>query len=251
MLPIVSLAIISLLSGIALLWVFSRTVDPDKVRAARRLVWAHLMEIRLYTDEPLLIWRAHRDLVVANFRYLSLMLRPVLISTIPMLLLLANLESFYGRSPLAPGQEAVVTMRLKAPLDPNAAAPGLQASSEIDVETPGVREPAAGQVSWRIRGTRAGSGRLDLALADGVVSKSVEVGDGLRYMAERRVSSILEYLWNPGERLLSSSTVDWIEIRYPSALVSGFGLEMHWLVWFTLISMISMLALKGRFNAAF
>jgi hypothetical protein len=110
------------------------------------------------------------------------MLRPVLISTIPMLLLLANLESFYGRSPLAPGQEAVVTMRLKAPLDPNAAAPGLQASSEIDVETPGVREPAAGQVSWRIRGTRAGSGRLDLALADGVVSKSVEVGGGLRYM---------------------------------------------------------------------
>jgi hypothetical protein len=36
--------------------------------------------------------------------------------------------------------------------------------------------------------------------------------------------------------------VDWIEIRYPSALVSGFGLEMHWLVWLTLISMISMLA---------
>jgi hypothetical protein len=56
MLPIVSLAIISLLSAIALLWVFSRTVDPDKVRAARRLVWAHLMEIRLYTDEPVLIW---------------------------------------------------------------------------------------------------------------------------------------------------------------------------------------------------
>jgi len=251
MLPIVSLTIISLLSGIALLWVFSRTVDPDAVKAAKSRVWAHLLEIRLYTDEPVLIWRAHRDLVVANMRYLSLMLRPVLITAIPMLLLLANLESFYGRSPLAPGQEAVVTMHLKSPLDPNAAAPNLSASSELAVETPGVREPAAGQVSWRIRAAREGSGRLEMTLPDGIVSKTVEVGGGLRYFAERRVSSVLEYLWNPGERFLSSSTVDWIEVRYPSSLVRGFGLELHWLVWFTLISMISMLLLKSRFNAVF
>jgi hypothetical protein len=251
MLPIVSLTIISLLSGIALLWVFSRSVDPEAVNAAKKRVWAHLLEIRLYTDEPLLIWRAHRDLVAANFRYLGLMLRPVLITAIPMLLLLANLESFYGRSSLVPGQEAVVTMQLKGPLDPAAAAPSLSGSPEVTVETPAVREPSTGQVSWRIRATREGSGKLEMAFPDGAVSKSVEVGGGLHYLAQRRVSSMLEYLWNPGERFLSSSTVDWIEIRYPSSLVRGFGIELHWLWWFTLISMISMLALKRRFNAVF
>ncbi len=249
--PLFSLTIVSVLTGVLLLWVFRYTVDQAAVKKAQGKVRAHLLELMLFADEPVLIWRAHCDLVMANFRYLALMLRPALISGIPMVFLLTNLDAFYGKSPLAPGQETIVTMHLKESLDPAAPAPALTASGEVTVETPPVRQMDDRQVSWRIRGARAGSGTLDVAVRDNVVTKEVEVGSGLRHVSERKVSSLLDYLMNPGESFLSSSAVDWVEVRYPGASVRGFGLELHWLVWFFAISLVSMLLLKKRLKVVF
>lgn len=249
--PLFSLAIISVVTGVLLLWVFRYTVDQAKVKKAQGKVRAHLLELMLFADEPALIWKAHCDLVGANFRYLGLMLRPALISGIPMIFLLTNLDAFYGKSPLAPGQDTLVTMHLKQPLDLSAAAPALKASGEVTVETPAVRQLEERQVSWRIRGARAGSGTLDLSTPNSSVTKKVEVGSGLRYLTQRKVSAILDYFMNPGESFLSGSTVDWVEVRYPAASVAGFGLELHWLVWFMAISFISMLLLKKRLKVSF
>jgi len=249
--PLFSLAIVSVIIGIVLLYVFRYTVDQAAVKQAQNRVRAHLLELMLFTDEPSLIWRAHRDLVAANMRYLALMLKPALISGIPMVILLTGMDAYYGRRPLAPGQETVVTMQFKGPLDSSAPAPALTASPEVAVETPGVRELDEHQVSWRIRGVRAGSGQLDVTLPGGVVTKKVEVGSGLRLLSERRVSSILEYFVNPGEKFLSGSTVDWVEVRYPATSVSGFGREWHWLIWFLIISFLSMMLLKKRLKVVF
>lgn len=249
--PLFSLTAVSVLTGIALLWVFRWTVNQAAVKKAQSRVRAHLYELMLFTDEPALIWRAHVDLVVANARYLGLMLKPALISGIPMIFLLTCMDGFYGKAPLAPGRETVVTMHLKQPLDPSAPVPELKASSEVTVETPAVRQMDERQVSWRIRASRSGSGTLNLALHNNEVTKAVEVGNGLRLVSERKVSGIANYLMNPGEGLLSGSSVDWVEVRYPEATVRGFGLELHWLVWFLLISFASMMLLKKRFKVVF
>ena len=233
---------ISVLAGIAILLVFRFTSDQAAVRRAKGIAQAHLLEFRLFMDDPVLILRAQRDLIVANLRFLKLMLRPFLWMLIPMALLLAFLEAFYGHAPLRVGDAAIVTAQVR-----NAAAPlTLQAPAEVIVETPPVHVLAEHQVSWRIRPVRAATSELRI-LRDGQgLTKRISAGNGVRFLSERR-GSLLSCLLYPTELPLDDSEVEWIEIRYPPATV----LRLHWLIWFLAVSAIVAFALRRRFGAAF
>ena len=50
------------------------------------------------------------------------------------------------------------------------------------------------------------------------------------------------------ERPLPSGGIEWIDLNYPPAGVSIFGIRTHWLVWFILFSMASAFLLKGKFG---
>ena len=247
-----SLLPISILVGVAMLWVFRYTSNQKAREAAKRRLQACLYEMRLFTDEPALVWKAQIGLLTGNARYLGLMLLPAFILTVPMVVVFAHLEAFYGMAPLLPGSEAVVTMQMKAPLDPGGPPPGLQAPPQVSVETPAVRVLAERQVSWRIRPSAPVSGLLRITLPDGgAVEKNIEAGSGLRYLSDRRVSGLLDFVLHPAESRLPAGKVDWIEVRYPSATIRWLGLDLHWLVWLLLFSSITALLLKNRFGVTF
>jgi hypothetical protein len=239
---------ISVLLGATMLWVFGRTSNQKAIQAAKRRVQARLYEMRLFIDEPSLVWKAQVGLLSANARYLSLMLVPAIVMTVPMVLLFAQLEAWYGLSPLPPGRATLVTLQMKTPLDPAAASPTLAAPPEIAIETPPVRAIGERQVSWRIRPTAPVSGVLRIVLPGGVVEKTIRAGAGRHYISDRRVSGLWELIWHPAESRLPPGNIDWIEIRYPSATMHWLGLDLHWLVWLLLFSMLSALLLKGRFG---
>jgi hypothetical protein len=111
--------------------------------------------------------------------------------------------------------------------------------------------PAERQISWRIRADSEVSGDLRIVLPDESLEKSIVAGRGPRYVSDRRVSSFMDALWHPGERMLGSNRVDWIEIRYPSAGVTWFGIELSWIIWFLVISMIAALLFKKRLGVVF
>ena len=237
-----SLVPIGILAGIGMLLVFRRFSDPAAVRRAKGLVTAHLLEFRLFMDEPRLILMAQRDLIVANARFLKLMLRPAVVLTLPMGLLLAAMEAFYGHAPLRVGEQAIVTVQTKHE-DPSLS---LKAPDGIVVETPPVHVSADLQVSWRIRPLRATSAELQLIHADRAIGKSISAGPGIHYLSERR-GSLANLLLRPTEAPLSDSEIDWIEVRYPAAAIFG----LHWLIWFFAISAVTALALRRKFRAAF
>jgi hypothetical protein len=237
-----SLIPISMLTGIGMLLVFRHASDQAAIRRAKGLATAHLLEFRLFMDEPRLILRAQRDLIVANARFLRLMLRPALVLALPMALLLAAMEAFYGHAPLRVGEPAIVTAQMKQ----HGRAPVLKAPAEIAVETPAVRIAAERQVSWRIRPLRATTAELQLIGPDRVLSKSVSAGSGMHYLSERR-GSLANLFLRPTEAPLLDGDIEWIEVRYPRASV----LHLHWLIWLFAISAITALALKRKFRAAF
>jgi len=247
---LISLAPLSLLLGIAMLWVFRRTSNQEAIGKAKARAAAYLYEMRLFADEPALIWKAQWGLLKANARYIGLMLVPAIVMSVPMVLLFSELECFYGHRPLAPGEAAILTVQLKAPS--SGAAPVVRTPEGIVVETDGVRVDGGRQISWRLRATRPAAGSLEIAFPDETVEKSVEAGaPGPQYVSDRRVSSIGDLVWHPAEGLLSSRRVDWIELRYPEVSVAALGFELPWLVWLLLFSMISALALKRRFRVTF
>jgi hypothetical protein len=231
-----------------MLWVFKKTSNPTKIGAAKRLVYAHLLELRVFRDEPSVMWRAQKSLLGANLRYLGWMLIPALWLAPPFAILLVHLDAYYGRAPLAVGSATIVTMQMQAPFDSAAAAPILETPAGVSVETPAVRIAAERQVSWRIRPVADASGDLRIRLGGDTLTKRIEAGGRARFVAGRRVGSLWDALWYPDESRLLAGQVEWIEIRYPEARLSVWGVGMHWLVWFTLISMLSALLFKRAFG---
>ena len=246
---LISLIPLSVLLGIGMLWIFGRTSNQAAIQKVKGRLQAHLYEMRLFTDEPVLIWKAQWGLLTANARYIGLMLVPALVASVPTILVLSQLESFYGHSPLASGQEAIVTVQMKGTVP--SSVPALRAPEGIAVESPGIRVDGERQISWRIRALRPVSGVLQFLFPAQTIEKAILAGPGPRYFSERRVSSTLDQLWYPAEARLPAGDVDWIEVRYPTATVHALGLDLHWLIWLLAISMLSALLLKRRFRISF
>ncbi len=243
----VRLAAVAAAAGIGMIWVFGKTSNQTRIRAVKRRLQAHLLEMRIFSDEPAVTWRAQKSLLRANFGYIGLMLRPALVMALPMTMLLVHLEGFYGRAPLTVGRQAIVTIGMHGPAT---TAPVLIAPPEIAVETPPVRVLDKNEVSWRIRPTAAVSGDLRFVIDDQTVSKRIEAGGAPFFVPGRRVDSVYAALWHPSEPRIGSGRIEWIDVRYPDASVDLFGFRMHWLAWFLILSMASALLLKKRFRVS-
>jgi hypothetical protein len=241
------LAIIATAAGIGMIWVFGKTSNQTRIRAVKRRVQAHLLEMRIFSDEPAVTWRAQKSLLRANFGYIGLMFRPVLVMALPMTLLLVHLEGFYGRAPLTVGRQTIVTIAMHGPA---ITAPTLIAPEGIAVETPPVRILDKNEVSWRIRPTTPVSGDLRFVLDGQTVSKRIEAGGAPFFVPGRRVNSVYAALWHPSEPRIGSGRIEWIDVRYPAANVDLFGLSMNWLAWFLILSMVSALLFKKHFRVS-
>jgi hypothetical protein len=245
-----SLTAIAIVFGIAMLWSFKRFTNQEQAALAKRKVWAHLYAFRLYADEPALIFRAQKQLLLWDARYLALMLRPTVVVFVPVTLLLFGLDAMYSRRPLDAGESAIVTAQFADGSDVQVLASTLE-GVQIAVETPSVRIPELRQVSWRIRVTSAASDSVILRGAGASFSKIVQTGETSGFVSERRVASLFAWLRYPGESRLPSGPLRWISVDYPSASIDIFGFGAHWLLWFLAVSVLTMLLAKKRFGVTF
>ena len=246
--PLISLALLSALVGVAMLWVFGKTSNQKAIERAKKKMQAYLLELRLYGDDPGLLFRAQANLIGANLRYMGHMFKPALILTVPMVLLLFHLDAVYGIRAPVEGETAVVTVQAAGELADSVRAPMLTPPEGVIVETPAVRARDAGQFNWRIKAIGDARGELDFVWDDRHFTKSIDAGEGLRYVSYRRESSTWRAIAAPGEALLDTADIEAVEVRYPAAEIDAFGFRIHWLVWFLLISIVVAYALKGVFG---
>ena len=236
-----SLAAVSVACGFVAIWVFARTTDRAAMRGAINRVYAHLLEFRLFYDEPRIIWRAQKAIVRENLRFLFLVARPVIILTVPMAWLLFQLELVYGYAPLAIGQASLVTAQLSSQLHAEQAAALLEAPPEIAVETEPVRSIADRQISWRIRPLRPVSGSLRLTFQGAALDKHVAAGMRPVFLVRKRVRSLFDFVLRPEEARLPDCGISWIEVDYPETDVNIAGIALPWIAWFVILSSLSAL----------
>jgi uncharacterized membrane protein (DUF106 family) len=246
--PLISLTLLSLAVGIAMPWVVARTSNQKAIEQTKKRLQAYLLEMRLYGDDLSLVARSQKNLLFGNLRYMALMLKPALYLTVPFVILMIHMDGFYGWAPLPVGEAAVITVQTAAVLDSNTPAPKLEAPPGIAVETPAVRALRAGQFSWRIRPQQPTDGLLRFDWNGARFEKNITAGTGWHYLSIRRARSAWEALWNPGENRLDAANIEWVEASYPPATIDFLGLELHWVIWFLLISIVSAYLLKGYFN---
>ena len=217
-----SLTVISLTAGWLLGWGFLRLSNRKALATAMKRLRAHLMELRLFADEPALVWAAQWDLVKANGVFLWRMLQPLALLAIPAGVLMWQLEPFYARTPLRAGEPVLLTVDWEQPV---AAAPRLQSTHAISVETAAIRWNENRSATWRLRASGAGIAHLPLNWNGTTAEAEVVSGD-----------------WFLRLPLTQSQNGAHIRIDYPGREFTLFGWSMAWSSWFLLWSSVAAMA---------
>lgn len=241
----------SLLTGVLMLAVFKRTSNQAGIREVKDKIKAHLLEMRLFKDNLGVSLGAQRRILAANWKYLKYSAKPMLVMIIPLLLILIQLNFWFGYEPLAAGEPAILKVRLEPGTSSLTAAAALEAPPSVRVETPPLRIAGESEIDWRIRPQEAGLVRLTVAVSGGRFDKSVRVaGPALSRLSPMRVRSrfpeALLYPAEPG--LPSRGPVKSIEVAYPDRRLPFLGLRLHWLVAYFALSIILGFALKRPFQ---
>jgi uncharacterized membrane protein (DUF106 family) len=243
---------ISFLTGLLMLAIFRLTSNQAGIKSAKDRIKAHLLEMRLFKDNLRVSLGAQRQILAANLRYVGYSAKPLAVMIIPLLLILAQLNVWFGYRPLSVGEPAILKVHLEKSADPMALDIAVQTPPAIRLETPPLRLAESREVDWRIRPQAAGVSRLTVSLSGGgALEKTVCVGGNpLARVTPLKVRrGVIQEFLNPGERALSTGQpLGSIEIVYPARRLSLFGLRLHWLVVYFGLSIILGFALKKPFK---
>jgi uncharacterized membrane protein (DUF106 family) len=242
--PLWALTVVSVLTGILMLWIFGLVSNQDAIRTIRDRIRGNLIAVRLFGDDLGLLFRLQGRLLKDNAIFLKYALIPLLVMIVPVLLILVQLNLRFGASPLEPGQSALVkvTLRDAATIEHGVS---LEAPDGVAVETPAVRVAPLREVAWRIRPREAGRYSLLVRVGDERVEKELRVGEDWGAVSTRRTGeSFFDSLLFPGEPPIRSEAVESVEIKYKPLELGLFGWPVNWLVFFFLLSILSGFAFR-------
>ncbi len=249
--PWLAMIVISVLTGLLMLAVFRWTSNQEGIHRAKEAIKAHLLELRLYKDSMAQQMRSQGRILAANGRYILHALRPMLVMIVPVMLILIQLNLWFGSRPLAPGETAILKVKLAAGRSPLASDISVDAPAGIIVETLPLRIEEEREIDWRLRAAAPGVYDLTLKAGSDSFTKSVRVGGSLLAPISnvRPGPSFLDQVFNPGEKPLPRAlAVESVEVDHPERRLPLLGLRLHWLIAYFALSIVFGFALKGVFK---
>jgi uncharacterized membrane protein (DUF106 family) len=248
--PWVAMVLISFLTSLLMLLFFRFFSNQKGIRKVKNRIKAHLLELRLFKDSLGLSLRAQGSILRYNFKYVAYSAKPLLVMFIPIVLILIQLNLWFGYQALSPGQETIVKVKLVEGQDPLSVNLGLDSSS-LDVETLPLRIESEREIDWRIKAREDGSHQLTLTVGGQKVTKRVIIGQKplIKISQEKVRRNFIAELFNPGEAPLAGNLpLKSVEVLYPSKNMSLFGWHLHWLIVYFALSIIFGFAFKGVFK---
>ena len=233
-----SATLVAAVTGVPMLLIFKFTSNQNSVKQVRNDIKANLLALSLFKDDIGVSLRCQARVLAGACRLLLLAVVPMLVMTVPMCLLLAQLALWYQARPLHVGEEAVLTAHL---------APGTNDMPDVllapvpggEVTIGPVRVSSKRMVCWNVEAHEAGCHQLALSVRDQTFEKEFIVGERYRQVSLRRPAwSWFEVLLHPRETPFArNSIVQAVEIDYPDRLgwISG---SSSWLIYWFVASMV-------------
>lgn len=251
----VSLLVVSLLAAVFVLLIYGRVSNQAAIERIKDQIAASFFEIRLFNDDIRAILRAQGDLLRNNLKYLGLNLIPLCWLVVPFVLAIAQMQFLYGYDGLSPGKATVLTVDLAQQESFDAPRPEirLEAPPDIHVESPAVWIPSLAQMAWRLAPRHEGAWDLTVRVGDRSYTKTIDATRGIRRRSpERLAPGFFAQLLYPAESPLpADAPIKAIRLQYPEASVSILGFELHWLIWFFVLSIVIAYALRKPFGVTF
>ena len=249
--PWIGMILISLLTALLMLFVFRFTSNQQGIKNVKNKIKAHLLEFRLFKDSLNISLKAQGKILRYNLKYISYTAKPLLVMIIPLILILIQLNLWFGYHSLSLGQKAI----LKAGLEMNQSLLDtkfkIETSSGLVVETLPIRIEDKGEVNWRLQTKEAGIHELALTVNGHRVVKQVAVAQSpLSKISPVKIRrNFIDELFNPGEAPLPGNIpVKSLEIKYPSQSMDLLGWRIHWIIVYFALSIIFGFAFKGIFR---
>jgi hypothetical protein len=244
-----SATLVASVTGAFLLFVFKYTSNQTAIKRVRNDIQANLFALKLFKDSTAVVLTAQLAMIWGALRLFVLALVPMVVMTVPVLLVLGQLSLWYQHRPLRVGEEAVVVLKLRG--SPNESMPtvGLEPTSAATVVTGPVRVASKREVVWIVKAAENGLHHLSFRAGDQAVTKEFAVGEGfVRISARRPAWDWSDALFNPGEPALSASSLfDSIEVVYPDRPSWTSGTD-YWVYYWFGVSMIAAFCAKPILN---
>ena len=231
--PWVGMILISFLTALLMLFIFRFTSNQEGIRQVKNKIKAHLLELRLYKDSLSLSLKAQGNILRYNLRYISYSAKPLLVMIIPLILILIQLNLWFGYEALTPGQVTILKVKLEEGQNPIDANLALEPSSGFEIQTPPLRIEEEKEISWRLQAREKGIHDLTLTVNGQKITKKVAVDQRpLSKISPLKVrGNFINELINPGEAPLPRDLpIKTIEVKYPDKDIKLFGFKIPWLL---------------------
>lgn len=243
-----SLTVIAIVSGALMLLCFRYTTRPEAIRHTRRQLQANVFAVSLFRDDMLVCLREQATMLVQGLCLLWHSVLPIVVLTVPMLLILSQLAAWYQWRPIKVGEEIVLTVFLKESPRP---LPAIELSpiAGVEVVTGPVVAEAAGYICWNLRADQPGQHPLQIMAGEEIYEQDLVVGQALTRLATQRPArsllAVLEHPLLPPP--LPDSVVRSIELAYPTRADTQWGLPawmFHWL-WISSLTAVVLVPISG------
>lgn len=249
--PWIGMILISLLTGLLMLLIFRFTSNQEGIRRVKNKIKAHLLELRLFKDSLALSLKAQGNILRYNLKYISYSGKPLLVMIVPLILILIQLNFWFGYHSLKPGEKTILKIKLKE--DQNILDLDLKVEPppSLAIETPPLWIEEKKEINWRLRAKERGLHILTFRINGQSFIKKVTVAQKpLTRISPLKVQrNFIDELFNPGEKPLSRELpVKSVEVKYPAENMNLFGWRIHWIIVYFVLAIIFGFAFKGVFK---
>jgi len=250
--PAIGLLVVSVVTGVIMLLIFGKTSNQKAITATKDKLKAYIMEMWIFRNDTRVMFGAIGNVVRNNIQYLRHSLRPLVFILVPVLIIMVQLGIRYGFEPFTPGDTGVLRVELVEAYRPSEIELDIETPPGIRLVSPPLRMDSEHAVEWKFRAELPGRREVRIETPTGTVTKNITVGP------ERRIQALSEirprantwdaFLYPAEPPLPDDSAVQAVRVSYPSREGTLFGLSVHWLLTFFVVSLAAGFALKGLFG---
>lgn len=241
--PFWSATLLSFFAALLVLTAYRFCSSREAFDRARGRLKSHLLELRLFQDDPVLAARAVLAVLRADLAYLRLHAKPLALLILPISLILLEGQARLDRRPFLAGESVLLHTFWPNSLSARSdGIPQLVVPPGLSVQSHPLRIPELKEIDWRLRAERAGLHRI------------IVRGSGMEGFVDVSVSdtgATLPGLAAHGPRGRGSSDTFLLWVEYPISHVAFMGLHLPWFWVLLLGTFLFVFALKGIFGVSF
>ena len=245
--PFWGLTLLSILSGIGMLWVVGKTTPQKLVEKSRNKMDSAVYEIRLFLDSPKRVAISLGRLMGNSVLYVAFMLPAFVILALPLTLMYLGLETRHGMEPLPLDQPFVVTVELGDGVDGRKV--DATPSEHIEITAPPLYVASTQTVYFRAEARKVGTSSLTIDVGGRAVEKRIVTDPEAIQMAPDRASGWELFISYGPERSLDGEITS-ISVSHGVKDNTYLGIGMPWWLWWLLLMMIAAFGLKKRMGVA-